>query len=328
MKIEKRGSGQYRVRKTINKKTYTVTFDHQPSKKEIDIAFIEHMSTSSIYAPSGEFEIYAYKYLAIKDKVLSASTVRGYKSIINNMPQWFLNMPLKNITREDVQKLINDYSAEHSPKSTRNLHGFIAAVLRMYYPDLVLNTTLPQKKDYEGYVPTPDEVRAILDAAYGTKYWIPFKLGTYSLRRSEIIALKYPDDFDGRIIHVTKALVQDDTGEWILKSTKTTGSTRDVVVSQEMIDVIKDQGCVYEGSAEVILQNLHRYQDRLSIPHFRFHDLRAYFATEMSKILPEQDWLAMGGWSSDHVAKKVYRKSRIEQNKQIQLDASDKLESL
>ena len=36
MKIEKRDSGSYRVRKTIDKHVYVMTFDHKPTQKEVN----------------------------------------------------------------------------------------------------------------------------------------------------------------------------------------------------------------------------------------------------------------------------------------------------
>ena len=35
MNIDKRPSGNYRVRKMVNGKTYTLTLDHKPTEKEI-----------------------------------------------------------------------------------------------------------------------------------------------------------------------------------------------------------------------------------------------------------------------------------------------------
>ena len=327
MKVEKRGDS-YRVRKTINKRTYSFTFDHRPTKLEVEAEVERACPTSSKISSSSNFRSCAEKYVAVKDSVLSASTKRGYQSFLRNLPDWFMSIPLRDLGRDDVQMLVNDYSRTHAPKGAKNMHAFVSAVLDMYKPDLKLNTTLPQAVDYQAYVPTPAEIRKVLEQCYDTRYWICLKLGTYSLRRSEICALKYPDDIDGRTIHISKAKVRDDEGNWIIKSTKTKGSTRDVVISQEMADRINKDKCFYDGYPDSITENLHRFQDRAKVPRFRFHDLRGYFATEMSKEIPEADWLAMGGWSSDYVAKKVYRKSRIKQNQQIQLEASKKLESL
>lgn len=326
MKIDKRGDA-YRVRKTINKKTYSLTFDHKPTKQEIEAEIEKLCPTSSKISQISDFRNAAEKYVAVKDSVISASTKRGYNTFLRNLPDWFMGIALKDIGRDDVQMLVNEYSKDHAPKGVRNMHAFVSAVLSMYKPDLRLNTTLPQAVNYEAYVPTPDEVRKLLEVSYDTKYWIVFKLGTYSLRRSEICALSYPEDIDGRTIHINKACVQGSDG-WVIKTTKTRGSTRDVVISEEMAQRIHEQGYFYKGYPDMISEILPSFQKKAGIPKFRFHDLRGYFATEMSKEIPEADWLAMGGWSSDYVAKKVYRKSRIKQNQEIQLEASKKLESL
>lgn len=45
----------------------------------------------------------------------------------------------------DIQTEINRLAKELSPKTVRNRHGFISAVLSVYNPSLKINTTLPQK---------------------------------------------------------------------------------------------------------------------------------------------------------------------------------------
>ena len=43
---------------------------------------------------------------------------------------------LRDITALDVQSEINHLAKEHSPKTVRNCHGFISAVLEVFYPSL------------------------------------------------------------------------------------------------------------------------------------------------------------------------------------------------
>lgn len=329
MKIEKRSSG-YRIQKMINGKRHSITFDHKPTKREIDewVASKIVAPVTAQNAPNKTFFECANKYLDIKENVISASTYRSYRCTLNAMNDDFKQMLLSDIDQIAVQKYVNDLSAIRAPKTVRNHHAFISAVLQTFMPDFVLHTTLPQKDSKEMYIPTAEDIRILLDACHDSPYWICFKLGTYGLRRSELCALKYPEDFDGTTIHITKALVYGDDKKWHTKSTKTTGSERDIVISDELLQRIQDQGYVYNHYPDRILDNLHRYQDRLGLPRFRFHDLRHFFATEMSRVLPEQDWLKLGGWASPHVAKKVYRHSRIEKDKEMMKNASDQLENV
>lgn len=148
-------------------------------------------------------------------------------------------------------------------------------------------------------------------------------LACYGLRRSEICALTV-NDLHGNILTINKNKVQDKDGNWVIKTTKTTESTRTVVISPILADKIRKQGFIYQGAPNSITGHLNDVQDRLKIPRFSVHKLRHYFASKMSELgVPEADILKMGGWNSDYVMKTVYRHSL--QTKNSQQLASDKL---
>lgn len=88
------------------------------------------------------------KYIKDKEAVLSPATIRGYKTIITTLEREFTDfqkLPIDQITQSDIQQLINRDSMKRTPKTIRNHHGLISAVLAVYRPDFALNTTLPQK---------------------------------------------------------------------------------------------------------------------------------------------------------------------------------------
>ena len=170
-------------------------------------------------------------------------------------------------------------SKKCSPKSVSNHHGFISAVLNVFSPNLKLNTTLPQKSKNEPYIPSDDDVKRILEYASGSKYEIPIVLACYGLRRSEICALT-PEDLDGDVVTINKALVQDENKEWIVKQTKTVESTRKIIIPVEIADKIREQGYIYIGHPGKISDYLYRTQKKLGIERFSIHKLRHYFASK------------------------------------------------
>lgn len=302
MKIEKIGK-QYRIRKQLKGQKVTLTFDHKPDQKEIIDALAQYDPTAK-----GTFESCANGYIMSKSNVLSPSTIRGYKAVLRTMPDYFKNMPISKITQADIQTVINENAAEHSPKTTRNLHGFISAVLRQYRPTLNIYTTLPQKVEYEPYTPSEEDIKKVLDAS-STKpfYHIPFQLGVMGMRRSEICALTL-DDIDGNTLTINKDLVMDDNSNWVLHTTKTTASTRKLYIPDALVKEIQNHGSIYEGNPGSLLYGLNRYQDKLGIPRFRFHDLRHFFASYAHSMgISDADIMASGGWKSDHTMKRVYR---------------------
>ena len=307
-------------------KTYTIITDYKPSQKEamqLMAAELDRVQTKKVYMT---FETAALEYMEIKGNVLSPSTIKAYMSCLRNVSESFKALRVSQIGQEDVQKEINKYSVGRSPKTVRNQHGFISAVLDMYRPDLTLKTTLPQKIKHNDYIPTSEDVKSVLNALKGSKYEVAILLAAYGLRRSEIVALEVSDVCDG-IVTVNKAKVQDVNGEWQIKTNKTYDSTRIVPIPEYLSNLIERQGYIYKGHPELILRKLHEVQDELGIPRFKLHTLRHFFATELSQAgFSEEDICALGGWSdSAYVMKRVYRHSRIDRDKMIQHKACQTL---
>jgi len=262
------------------------------------------------------------EYIESKRNVLSPSTLRLYKIIINNISEKFNNLNIHGLTMIDIQTEINRLAKDHSPKTVRNYHGFISAVLGAFRPEMKIYTTLPQKTKNEPYIPSDEDVRKILEYAKDTEYEIPIVLACYGMRRSEICALTLTD-LDGDIIHISKARVFGDSGEWVDKVTKTTSSTRDIIIPPRIADKIRDQGYIFKGHPNSITLYLKNAEDQLGIPHFTMHKLRHYFASKMSALnVPEADIMRMGGWETDHVMKSVYRHSMMQRDDEAKREAA------
>ena len=141
MKIEKLPSGSYRIRKTYKGQAYTVVFDSKPTQKEAMLAMADELKKVQAKHESMTFRAAAEKYMESKKNILSPSTIRGYATIMKQIPESILSKNLYDITALDVQKEINRMAERCSPKSVRNHHGFLSAVLGAFYPDLKLTTT-------------------------------------------------------------------------------------------------------------------------------------------------------------------------------------------
>lgn len=324
MKIEKLPSGSYRIRKMYKGKTYSVVFDYKPTQKEAIKAMAEELDKIQEKHKSMTFESAADKYIESKRNVLSPSTIKGYDAILQRIPSNFMSKNIHDITALDVQKEINRMAKTYSPKTVRNHHGFISAVLSVFHPRLKLYTTLPKKLKSDPYIPSSSDIKGILEYSRGTMFEIPIMLACYGMRRSEICALN-PEDVDGDIVHINKAKVQDENKNWVVKATKTVESTRKIIIPMELANKIREQGYVYKGHPNSITCFLFKAQDKLRIPRFSIHKLRHYFASEMSALgIPEADILRMGGWETDHVMKSVYRHSMMEKEENAKREAAEK----
>ena len=112
------------------------------------------------------------------------------------------------------------------------------------------------------------------------------------------------------------------------KTTKTTASTREIIIPQEIAEKIREQGYVYRGHPNSITIYLAKAEDKLGLPRFSLHKLRHYFASKMSALnIPEADIMRMGGWETDHVMKRVYRHSMMDREEKAKREAAEKLKS-
>lgn len=307
MNIRKLPSGSYQIRQTSKGRVYSVTVPFKPTEKKA-----YELIQEKINHPAGKYDGMTFteaynKYIKIKDKVISPSTKRSYKSLHESLPMEFKKLKLDEIDQTVVQQVINDYTEGHSPKTVRNMHGFISAVLTQF-KEITLNTTLPQKKIVEKYIPTIEEVKTLMDYVRPTQYYVAICLAAMSLRRSEICALTL-DDLNGNTLTIDKAMVFNTDGEWEIKmDTKTTASTRTVIISDELADRIREQGYIYEGFPGSITQYLKKALKRLGIQEFTLHSLRHFFSSYAHELgYSDQAIQSAGGWQTDYVMKRVYR---------------------
>lgn len=316
-RIEKRNDS-YRVQKMIGGKRFSITYDHKPTNAEIMRDLLELEDTAPV---KGSFLSCAESYIESKEHILSPKTIKTYKSLINSsISDEFLHMRMSHVTQQDVQVEINRYACDHSPKSVRNMHGFIAAVLKQFRPNLNIHTTLPQKVLFDHYIPSEDDIRRILEASKDDHpNHICFQLGCMSLRRSEIMALTL-HDISGNTLTINKALVQNSAREWVIKETKTTAGTRKIYIPDSLVEEITALGYIYNRHPNKMRQALQRYQDKLGIPRFRFHDLRAYFASYAHEHgISEQTIMETGGWHSAECLRSSYRHSMNKETTQKSL---------
>ena len=329
--VEELKSGSYRIRQTVKGVTYRITVDHKPSQKEITMLLAERMgSPITGTAHSTSFEKAYNDYVQSKDNVLSPATLRGYESIKKNIPEWFLKKSVFDIDNLVVQRLINDYSKTRSPKSTRNLHALVVGVMKMARPEFVSTAKLPQKERKQDYIPSDEDIQNILNMAKGSKFEIALKLATYGLRRGEVCALELSDLSDDNMLHIYKDKIQNKNGEWeIKKCPKTDESNRVVYLDDDLANLIREKGVIFEGCPDSIYHYIIKAQDRLGIPRFSLHKLRHYFASATHGMgLSDADIMAMGGWRTDNIMKSVYRHSREKSVSEGRIMFAEKMKAL
>lgn len=302
MNITKLKSGHYQIRLMEDGKKYCVTVDHKPSQTEALKLISERVQKSpSKYT----LETACVAYIDSKSNLLSPSTIRSYKGLIKSISEGFKATPITRITKPMLQTEINAYSKDRSPKSARNFGMFLTSVLA-YYEIEITGLIYPQKEKKSPYIPTQEEVKKIFAEVKNSKYEVPIALASLGLRRSEICAL-IVDDLEGNVLTINKAKVQGYGEQWHVKATKTTDSTRTVVIPDYLANLIRQQGYVYKGYPSAINQHLHKVQDSLGIERFPLHKLRHFFASYMHDLgCSDKQIQEVGGWKSNSVLKTVY----------------------
>lgn len=317
MTIEKLPSGSYRVRQMENGKLYSLTLPYKPNKREA-YELIQN-KINRVVDNSMTFQKAAEEYINVKNNVLSPSTIRGYHSVLRNLPQYFLDMDISQIDEYTLQKLVNDYAIDHTAKTVHNVNGFVMAVLRLFYPKMDISVTLPQKQRQERYTPTTEDVKRIMDASRDTKYYIPLFLACLGLRNSEICALTI-FDLKGNELTINKALVYGDNGYVVKNVPKTDASNRIIVLPDAVAQSIKEQGYIYDGYPLQIDRHLRRMQKKLNIPSFGIHRMRHFFASYMHDLgYSDAIIQSLGGWATDNVMKSVYRHALNEDSARMQM---------
>lgn len=319
--MEKRGNN-YRVQKMFNGKRYSISFDHKPTELEIMKAFSNvaertHYGKKTFLQASNE-------YIELKKNVLSPRTIKEYKETPKRLSDLFNNLLIDNITQADIQAEVNRLAVDKSPKTIRNYHAFISAVLKTFRTDMVINTTLPQKVKYEPIMPSEEDVKKIFEYIEGTMYSIPLRLAALGLRRSEIVALT-KEDLDGNILTINKAMVQNENKEWVVKTTKNTTSTRKIYIPNDLADDIRHCDVICPMHPNQIYDGLQHIQNKLGIANFRLHDFRHFYVSYAhNKGMSDADIIASTGHKTDYVMKNTYRhsleKSKEEKQKEIAAD--------
>lgn len=304
----------------------------RPTKKEAEFEAmqfqIRHKEISRD-ATAMTLEEAMMKYIASKDGVLSPSTIRGYENIRKNNLQGLMPVRLNRITPAMVQEAINQeakpYTDKHgktrvrTPKSIRNIHGLLSAVMAEYCPLVKLTTRLPQKEIKEQNILEPEQIGELLRAVEGDLMELPVLMGVWlCMRASEISGLTWDCvDFKHKTITIKRALVRDKNNNWVEKGTKTTSSTRTISVPDYIMDKLAAQKKaataatgerVIPLSSESMYKRLKTILRKHDLPDIRFHDLRHTAASVMLTLnIPDKYAQARGGWATNHTLRSVYQ---------------------
>ncbi|MDD5947180.1 MAG: site-specific integrase [Oscillospiraceae bacterium] len=324
-KAKKLPSGSWRVRVSVGKDAkgkYIYRSFTAESKKEAEYMAAEYLHDhKQTERPQNMTLAQAYAgYIESKQNVLSPSTVREYRRSAGRDLQSLMHLQLKDLTQERIQIAINQEALSHSPKSIRNMHGLLSAVLSVYLPSMKINTTMPAKKKTELYIPTNEDIKTLLRCIEGTELEKAVMLAAFgSLRRSEIAALT-AEDLNKNTVTISKAMVKDQDKVWRIKQPKTYSGYRTVELPAFVMErIYVSEGRVCDLMPGSITNYFAKALKACGLPRFRFHDLRHYQASILHAMgVPDKYIIERGGWSTDHTLKAIYQHTMSDKRKEVE----------
>ena len=266
------------------------------------------------------------EYICLRIKSgASAATISAYDSLARNAFPQLRDLPVRKLTDTLVQDWILDYQTKHAPKSVRNAYALLCSAVKVYMPGTTFNVNLPERKEPVYVTPTDDDIKTLLAYADSDpelkKAILLATDGTF--RRGEICAFTYAD-IRGDTIRVSRDMIWDRKNHrWVIGNCKTPQSHRTVVLSPYVLKYLKCEehlpvDPVVDLKPQQLTNRFRRLVKAAGLPNFRFHDLRAYSASVRHAIgIPDQYIMADGGWKSDVVLKRVYRRAMEDRRKEF-----------
>lgn len=318
-------SGAYRtqVTKVINgkkvKKSFTVhprdtQGDWKKAKKQSEFLADQWQLDSKLSMANG-YTVYdaIESYIEDKSKVLSPSTIRGYKLILETLkPIWHIY--ISDIETSQIQRLVNDWSIDVKRKTIRNRVALLLSVLD--YNEINKRFKIRYPQDTSKKVGTPDveDVQMFIRNASETMKPIIYLAAFGSLRRGEIGGLREMDiSRDMNTITVNGDMVLNSDNQWIYKPfPKTKDSVRTIKLPSFVIGSIPvkedPKAFVFDLTPAAMSDRFARLAKKLQLD-FSLHTLRHFAASFRTDLgIPKKYIQEVGGWQDGNgsVFEKVY----------------------
>lgn len=252
-------------------------------------------------------------YIDARSRVLSPSTIRGYRIIQRNRFTALQNRTVRDLTAETVQRAVNEESALCGQKTLRNAWALIQKAVEDG-TGTRYQVRLPQLVRRERPFLMPDQIDVFVDAVRGTTVEIPALLGLCSLRCSEILGLRWQDvDTKHACVHVRGSTVPDEFNRFVRKETaKNATSIRTVPIMPQLVEALEakphDGEMVVAYTESWLFRSINRICDANGLPKVGIHGLRHSFASLAYHLgMPEHIAMQIGGWNDETTIRKIYR---------------------
>lgn len=253
-----------------------------------------------------------WAYIRAREGIASPSTIDGYERKARNNFQGLMNMRVRDLNLDVIQAAVNEEKKRYSGKTIKEALSLIRSATKIKIDPDQLVTPSPKPKKKPPVYSTDDLRKLVLALAeIGGQIECAGLLAAWmSLRRSEIIGLRWTDLEEGNIV-IRTARVYDKTHKLVEKDGKTETSARripcDPYVMARLQALPRGSEYVFTVSTSGLWEGITKACKIAGIEHGYLHGLRHTNASVMEMLgVPAVYANKRGGWASDHVRRKVY----------------------
>lgn len=253
------------------------------------------------------------RYIDRRQNSLSPTTIRAYRIVQKNRFQSVADLTLHNGI--DWQKVCDNEAPLCKYKTLKNAWLFVGSVLRESGLD-VPKVKLPQQEIHERKWLDPDQILTFCDACRGNRIETESLLALMSLRRSELLALRWKDvDLPHHCFTINQVLVPNEHNQYVIKNSaksKTSARTVPILIPrlEELLvkpaDAAPDD-LISHTAPNSLIRSINRICADAGLPEVGVHGLRHSFASLAYHLgYREEECMRIGGWSDYTVMHDVY----------------------
>ena len=239
-------------------------------------------------------------YISDKERVLSPSTIRGYRLVLGSFsPIW--DIYITDIETPQIQRIINDWAMDLKTKTIKNRITLLLAVLDYSGIDKKFKVRYPQNNSKKVTSPDVEDVQIFIKNSNDTLKSIIYLAAFGSLRRGEIGGLKEKNiSRDMCTVTITGDMVLSSEG-WVYKDfPKTLGSIRTINLPRFVIDSIpvrnNPEAFIFDLTPAAMSDRFKRLADKLGLP-YTLHSMRHFAASFRTDLgIPAKYVQEVGGW--------------------------------
>lgn len=274
------------------------------------------------------------QYISRREKEASPSTIANYRKYRRTAFPELMTVPISKLTEEILQKAVDDYAANHAPKTVVLRWNLVYAAVKEAKKNANFKIRLPRQKRKRLTMPDEEKLIQCFRLIEGKGIELPVLLAAVcGLRRGEIAALDLTEDvdYDKGMIRVSKDMVLNDKGSYIVKEPKTDAAHRAVPCPPwvlEKLRAARDDPAYRMYAPNTITTKWHILDQELNIG-CSFHGLRHYYASVMSALgVPDQYAMERMGHTTDYMLKRYqeYLKTKEAEIDDSMMDFYQKLD--